>query len=153
MAITTVVKCSNCSNHLDYISPNQIISQLYWCNQCLKYTEPTTAKYRNGLQSFYELLNKAADIHDKKSHDYANNSDPLGNYRFAGELSKLFTDPTDAGLIGRLGEKLYRLSNLDKKQSEPMNESLEDTEVDMMVIIGLFVANRMERRKNNANNK
>lgn len=100
----------------------------------------------NGSQTFYSLLGRAADVHDSKSHDYASNSDPLGNYRFAGELSRLFSDPTDAGLIGRFGEKLYRLANLDKKGSEPKNESVEDTEIDMLVIIGLFAANRRDRR-------
>lgn len=104
-------------------------------------------KLRNGSQTFYSLLSKAGDIHDSKSHDYANNSDPLGNYRFAGELAKLFMDPTDSGLIGRFGEKLYRLSNLDKKEEKPKNETIEDTEIDLLVIIGLFVANRQDRRK------
>ena len=101
---------------------------------------------RNGLPEFYQLLEESANIHDKKSHDYANNQDPTGNYRFAGTLSKLFNDPTDAGLIGRFGEKLFRLSNLENKNSTPLNESIEDTEVDMVTIIGLFVANRRQRR-------
>lgn len=101
---------------------------------------------RNGSQTFYSLLGKAADIHDSKSHDYASNSDPLGNYRFAGELAKLFVDPTDSGLIGRFGEKLYRLSNLDKSGKTEKNEPVNDTEIDLLVIIGLFVADRQDRR-------
>lgn len=103
-------------------------------------------RFRNGSQTFYKLLEEAANVHDAKSHDYASNSDPLGNYRFAGELSRLFSDPTDAGLIGRFSEKLYRLSNLDKNNKNPLNESIEDTEKDMLVIIGLFASNRKDRR-------
>lgn len=106
---------------------------------------------RNGSQTFYDLLNKAAEVHNSKSHDYASNTDPFANYRFAGEMSKLFSDPTDSGLIGRFGEKLFRLSNLDSKNSEPLNESIEDTETDLLVIIGLFAANRIDRRKKNVN--
>lgn len=106
--------------------------------------DKTKERILNGSPIFYELLKEAASMHDRKSHDYASNSDPLANYRFAGELSKLFRDPTDAGLIGRFGEKLYRLSNLETKV--PRNESIEDTELDIIVIIGLFVASRRERR-------
>jgi len=98
----------------------------------------------NGSQTFYDLLTKAAGIHDKKSHDYANNDQPFANYQFAGRLSKLFQDDTDAGLIGRFGEKLFRLSNLQGKDAK--NEAIEDTEIDLLVIIGLFVANRQDRR-------
>ena len=99
---------------------------------------------RNGLRQFYDLLEECAEIHHNKSSDYATNSDPLMNYRNAGEMAHAFKDPTDAGLMGRFTEKLQRVINLEGKP--PVNESIEDTENDMLVILGLFISNRRLRR-------
>lgn len=102
---------------------------------------------RNGSVEFYNLLDEMSEIHHKKSHDYASNSDPFANYKFAGMLSKLFNNPDDAGFIGRIGEKLYRLSNLENSGKEPSNETIEDTEVDICTIMALWVSFRRERRR------
>lgn len=105
---------------------------------------------RNGSPIFYKLLNDMAEIHDKKSADYASNSNPFGNYKFAGMLSKLFDDPDDSGFISRIGEKLYRLANLENSvegtQKVPNFESIEDTETDVATIVTLWIAMRRERR-------
>ena len=101
---------------------------------------------KNGSPIFYKLLEQMGEIHNRKSHDYASNNDPFANYKFAGMLSKLFSNPDDAGFIGRIGEKLYRLANLENSNKNPSNESIEDTEVDICVIIALWVAMRRERR-------
>jgi len=109
-----------------------------------------SAEERHGSPEFYKMLEEMADLHDKKSHDYASNDNPYGNYEFAGELACLFShSPKDAGFVGRIGEKLYRLSNLEKDGKTPKNESVEDTERDLCVIMALWVANRRERRKQN----
>ncbi len=102
---------------------------------------------RHGSHPFYDLLAEMASIHDKKSHDYASNDNPYGNYHFAGELSKLFNNPKDSGFIGRLGEKLYRLANLENRYLTPNNESIEDTERDIVVITALWISDRRDRRK------
>ena len=101
---------------------------------------------RHGSPIFYKLLEEMAETHDKKSHDYASNSDPAGNYHFAGQLSKLFDNPDDAGFIGRIGEKIYRLANLENGNKVVRNESIEDTERDICVITALWVADRRFRR-------
>lgn len=103
---------------------------------------------RHGSPLFYELLQKMAEAHDKKSHDYASNDNPFGNYHFAGLLSKLFDNPDDAGFIGRLGEKYYRLANLEnnKKETAVKDESVEDTENDIAVITLLWIVDRRNRR-------
>ncbi len=101
---------------------------------------------RHGSPTFYALLDEMAAIHDKKSHDYASNSNPYGNYHFAGQLSKLFDNPKDSGFIGRLGEKLFRLANLENRHLGPVNESIEDTERDILVITALWVSDRRDRR-------
>lgn len=102
---------------------------------------------RSGMPEFYKLLEEMAETHDKKSHDYASDSNPAGNYHFAGELASLFAhSPEDAGFVGRIGEKIYRLSNLEKAGKSPKNESIEDTEKDICVIAALWMADRRKRR-------
>lgn len=106
---------------------------------------------RHGNPLYYQLLDKMAETHDKKSHDYASNDNPSGNYHFAGKLSKLFDDPCDAGFIGRLGEKYYRLANLENNKKGTVavkDESVEDTETDIAVITLLWITDRRQRRAN-----
>jgi hypothetical protein len=89
-----------------------------------------------------------AEVHDKKSHDYASQDNPAGNYHFAGVLSKLFDSPEDSGFIGRLGEKIYRLANIENNNLTVKNESVEDTEIDICVIVALWMSDRKDRRSN-----
>lgn len=97
--------------------------------------------------TFYELLGRASQLHDKKSHDYASDDNPYGNYYFAGFLSQLFLNSEDAGFVGRMGEKLYRLANLENSGKAPLNETIEDTELDLIVIMILWMASRRDRRE------
>lgn len=101
---------------------------------------------RNGNPRFYELLEEMAKTHDIKSHDYASDENPSGNYHFAGSLAKLFNDHHDAGFVGRIGEKIYRLANLENSGKNPSNESIEDTERDIAVITCLWMTDRRDRR-------
>lgn len=103
-------------------------------------------RVRNGSPTFYALLERMAKVHDTKSHDYANNQNPYGNYKFAGMLSQLFKNPDDAGFVGRIGEKLFRLSNLENDGKIPQNEKIEDTEEDICVIVALWMAARRDAR-------
>lgn len=102
---------------------------------------------RHGSPMFYHLLTQMADTHDKKSHDYASDNNPYGNYHFAGKLALLFAHcPEDAGFAGRIGEKLYRLANLEASAKAPKNETIEDTEIDLPTIMTLWMADRRDRR-------
>jgi hypothetical protein len=104
-------------------------------------------RVRHGSPIFYSLLSEMADTHDRKSHDYASNDNPFGNYHFAGKLALLFAhSPEDAGFAGRLGEKLFRIANLEAGNKTPANESIEDTERDIAVIATLWMADRRQRR-------
>ena len=98
--------------------------------------------------TFIELLGRASDLYRKKSHDYASEAEPYGNYHFAGMLSQLFNNPDDAGFVGRMGEKLYRLANLENSGKAPLNETIEDTEIDLIVIMVLWIASRRDKRNN-----
>src|SRR4030095_2192039 len=102
---------------------------------------------RHGSPTFYKLLQEMAIIHDKKSHDYASNQNPYGNYHFAGQVSSMFAhSPEDAGFAGRLAEKIFRLANLEGGNKIPQNESIEDTERDIAVLTALWMADRRDRR-------
>lgn len=104
-------------------------------------------KQRHGSPIFYAMLEEMADTHDKKSHDYADNSDPYGNYHFAGLVASLFShSPDDAGFAGRLAEKIYRIAILERGRKTPKNESVADTERDIATIATLWMADRRNRR-------
>jgi len=104
-------------------------------------------RQRNGSPTFYELLTEMAETHDKKSHDYAKDDSPFGNYEFAGILANMFSySAIDAGFAGRLGEKLYRLFVLEGGGKIPKNEPVVDTERDIAVIATLWMAARKDRR-------
>ena len=108
---------------------------------------------RHGSSTFYKLLSEMAETHDKKSHDYASNQNPYGNYHFAGKVAQLFAhSEQDAGFVGRIAEKIYRLANLEGSQKIPSNESIEDTERDICVITALWMADRRDRRKTRLEN-
>lgn len=102
---------------------------------------------RHGSPTFYKLLEEMAKTHDKKSHDYASSDNPSGNYHFAGQMAIMFShSPQDAGFVGRLAEKLYRLANLESSGKIAQNESIEDTEKDIAVITALWMSDRRDRR-------
>lgn len=103
---------------------------------------------KHGSPEFYKLLEEMSDLHDRKSHDYASNSNPFGNYTFAGQMAVMFShSPQDAGFVGRLAEKLYRIANIEREGKTTLNETIEDTEKDICVIVALWVAARRDRRK------
>lgn len=90
-----------------------------------------------------------ADTHDKKSHDYASNKDPYGNYHFAGLVASLFSHShKDAGFASRIAEKIYRLSNIESNNKIPNNEGIDDTEKDIATITALWMSDRRDRRRN-----
>lgn len=102
---------------------------------------------RHGSPEFYRLLDEMAETHDKKSHDYAKDSDPFGNYRFAGLVACLFShSPNDAGFASRLAEKIFRLAVLESDGKTPKNESIDDTERDIATITALWMTERKTRR-------
>lgn len=105
-------------------------------------------RQRHGSPTFYQLLEEMAETHDTKSHDYSNANAPFANYEFAGTLASMFShNPIDAGFMGRLGEKIYRLYVLESGNKIPKNESVADTERDIAVIATLWMAARKERKK------
>lgn len=105
------------------------------------------AEEKHGSPTFYSLLEEMSETHNKKSHDYASNTNPYGNYHFAGLVALLFSHShEDAGFVGRIAEKIYRLANIEGSGKIAQNESIEDTERDIATIAALWMADRRDRR-------
>ena len=85
---------------------------------------------RHGHPGFYDLLQKMADLHSRKNHDYAGDSDPLRNFR---KSLALGVTPF-AGVMVRLSDKWSRLESfMQQGILEVKEESVEDTLLDNAV--------------------
>lgn len=84
---------------------------------------------RNPIHS--EILDKCKELHEKKSHDYAQDDNPFSNFEYAAKVAEPFTDPVDKVFVTMLAVKLARLAEL-RKGKEPKNESIEDTCIDFV---------------------
>ena len=139
LIITSQIRCINCAEDFLVVPEQNRIKM-----EEEKEQEP---RKRHGSPDYYKLLQEMAEMHDKKSHDYATNDDPYGNYKFAGRLANLFShSPDDAGFVGRLGEKIFRLAVLEGNKLSPRNESIADTETDICVLVTLWMTMRREKR-------
>lgn len=98
------------------------------------------------MSKFLELLSQVEELHERKRHDYSSDDSPYSNYYFAGTLGRMFSDSHDVGFVTRIGEKIFRLANLDNNKKSPKNEAIEDTELDLVVIMTLWMASRRDRR-------
>jgi hypothetical protein len=94
---------------------------------------------------FSELLAKMQEIHDKKSHDYAKDSDPLSNFKFSADTVKHFNNPIDQVFAGIIAIKLSRLSEL-LNGKEAKNESTTDTFIDLANYTILWAAYYLENQ-------
>ena len=104
--------------------------------QCSTPTVPPTKQY--GHPVFYKLLEQMAELHSRKNHDYAGESDPLKNLRSSERLGlEPFT-----GVMVRLQDKWSRLESF-MTQGELLvkNESVEDTLMDNAVysLLGIIL--------------
>jgi hypothetical protein len=91
-------------------------------------------------QHFTDILQQMKTIHDKKSHDYAQDTDPFSNFTRAATIVSWFTSPTDQVFAGILGIKFARLAELLSTSKEPNNESIDDTFIDAANYFVLWAA-------------
>jgi hypothetical protein len=123
-----------------------------FCPQCLKVEvppvtteqEPTAAK-QHGHPRFYEILEQMKDLHSRKNHDYAGNSDPLKNLR---ACTRLEMEPF-LGVMVRLQDKWSRLEEFVKSGKLMVKgESVKDTLMDNAVYSVLAIILYEEQEKN-----
>jgi hypothetical protein len=86
---------------------------------------------------FHAALKRMAEIHDKKSADYATSTDRYSNFKEAAATAGVTVDDVFAVLIGI---KLARLKELIKAGKTPNNESIQDTRLDLAVYSVLWLS-------------
>jgi hypothetical protein len=103
-----------------------------------------TEQKRWGHPEFYKLLEQMADLHSRKNHDYAGESDPLKNLRACERLNlKPFL-----GVLVRLQDKWSRLEEfVNSGQLMVKNESVIDTLMDNAVYSLLAIILYQEQQK------
>lgn len=100
---------------------------------------------RYGHPEFYKLLDQMAELHSRKNHDYAGESDPLKNLR---SPKRIGIDPF-VGVMIRLQDKWSRLEEfLNSKTLLVKNESVEDTLMDNAVYSLLAIILLREQKEN-----
>jgi len=103
-----------------------------------------TKQKKWGHPDFYKLLEQMADLHSRKNHDYAGESDPLKNLRACERLNlKPFL-----GVLVRLQDKWSRLEEfVNSGQLMVKNESVIDTLMDNAVYSLLAIILYKEQQK------
>lgn len=88
---------------------------------------------------FLRLLDRAKEIHQKKSQDYTTDptANPHENFDRANIIISWFP-PEYKSYAGLVGQKLARLGALLSSGRAPENESIEDTFLDSLAYQGLF---------------
>lgn len=90
-----------------------------------------------GNPKFHALLKKMADMHDKKSADYATSDNYYSNFETAATVAGTTVDVVFRVLIG---VKLARLIELQGKGKVPKNEAVEDSLLDLAVYSTLYAS-------------
>jgi hypothetical protein len=96
-----------------------------------------------GDPMFYEYLVKMAQLHAKKNHDYSQDQDPLSNLKACEAIGI----PAYKGVLVRLQDKWSRLIELSKKEAKVLEESVEDTLLDMAIYAILAIVLRTRQKQ------
>jgi len=97
-----------------------------------------------GHPGFYQLLGDMADLHSRKNHDYAGESNPLRNFYKSREQG---IEPW-RGVMIRLSDKWSRLESFCKqKKLAVKDESFEDTLIDNAVYSLIAILLKREEEK------
>jgi hypothetical protein len=83
-----------------------------------------------GHPKFKEYTEEMVKVHSEKNHDYADQSDPLSNFRVVNELVKGIPDCPFKVAFTRLIEKILRISQIATKGNKVADETLSDSLMD-----------------------
>lgn len=95
------------------------------------------------MNTFRELTEQIADLHERKNEDYGN--------AFAKSFQQYESIRKGAGLeyaVGRMGDKMARLQNLAFSGKEPNNESIEDNLKDLAAYAIMTLEEYSKRKVN-----
>lgn len=111
----------------------------------VKWSRIEHTEHRHGHPMFYNLLDKMADLHSRKNHDYSGTADPLRNLKSS---KRLGLNPF-MGVLVRLQDKWSRLESLSQTEPEVKEESIEDTLLDNAVYSLLAIILLKEQKNEN----
>lgn len=86
---------------------------------------------------FHSAIKRMAELHDKKSADYANDANRYANFEEAASTAGVSVEQVFLVLIG---VKLARLRELTANGKTPNNESIQDTRLDLAVYSTLYLS-------------
>lgn len=95
------------------------------------------------IASIENTYKKGIEIIEMKNKDYANSTDPFKNFKSA-EIIGL---TVERAILVRVLDKITRISNLLGKEADVKEESLEDSCLDMINYMAIFVAYRESNKK------
>lgn len=84
---------------------------------------------KRGHPEVYRLLEKMADLYDRKNTDYSGDKDPLVNLRACEEIGI----PAWKGVLIRMSDKFSRIKQLSVKEANVKDETITDTLLDLSV--------------------
>lgn len=142
-----VIKCSLCSFPMTYYKKED--SAVCINSGCKRFNTKVvvigaTTKPTSRNPAYVSLIHKMLEIHEIKSHDYADDSNPFSNFEFAAQVAKGFNDEVDKVFATLIGVKLARLQQLLNGKS-PKNESIDDTFLDLANYSAIWASYRMKR--------
>lgn len=88
-----------------------------------------------------KTFQQGLEILYKKNNDYAEETDPWKNFRFA----EIVGVGVERAILVRISDKLARISNLVEKEAMVKDEAIEDTLVDLAnyaAILKVYIANK-----------
>lgn len=86
---------------------------------------------------FHAVLKQMADLHDKKSADYASDSNYYSNFEQAAVSANITVDAVFRTMVGI---KLARLAELQGSGKVPKNESIMDSLLDLATYATLYAS-------------
>jgi len=83
-----------------------------------------------GHPKFIKYANEMIETHSVKNHDYADQNEPLSNFRLVYELTKGIPDSPFKVAFGRMIEKILRIREIAKKGNKVKGETIIDSLMD-----------------------
>ncbi len=84
-----------------------------------------------GHPDFSKYVDEMKEIHSAKNHDYANQNEPLSNFRLVYELTKDIPDSPFLIAFTRLVEKVLRIAEIARKGNKVRGETIIDSLMDL----------------------
>lgn len=135
-----------------YASPLDVCHNLIRCQaagRCIYdiYENELNKKSLGGDPLFHATLDRMKEIHEAKSHDYADKANSLSNFDVSTYMISQFKNDRDKSFVWPIATKLARLSTLLNSQEKPKNESIEDSMVDIANYLILWKVDYERRNK------